>query len=1455
MSNIFITNIGDLSDIQRVSYYKFLIEGLNSILEPLAKKELYLIRRIRLRTGEICFQPLYYNLYFAPKNIKLSFPEEEFVEIDEENKTYSIQSYLPIFYSLTEEQDKRDKCEKNYKKAKNTNNNIIYNIINSKINKFNKYKKKITPYSKHIREKSVNHKLKTIYCSGDIYLSEIPLITQHGTFLITGCERIVVSQLIRAPGIYFRKELNPITGENLCTATIISDKGIWTKFLLTSLKNTLNFYVNASELIGKTIFDKREEEERLKKREWELDLNEDEEIEQQEISIFSFLEYFGISYEEIFSHMSDTQKDLLEKFSKKTQFEETIPADELEEILESRFFHDKIGYLSIGNIGRKTINYKFSQNFPESITMLTGSDFIFMIKNIINLKFFGMAEDDIDHLKNKQIRPVGDILQNQFEIGYLTSLADLEFFEAEENDTLEYKSEYKKSPEYKENPKTLKLKNFENILYSNTKEIFNTFLEFFKSSEISQYMDETNPLAEIAHKRRITIFGPNGLERDNISDDIRDIHTSQYAKLCPIETPEGETAGLVSSLALFARFNSMGFLETPFLKISSEKIEENQPAIYLDAGLESFTNIGFCDTYVDKKSLKIIQENISIKEDIFLSSSKKEEVSYLSLSPNQLLSLSTNLVPFIEHDDANRGLMGANMQRQAVPLIYNQKAIVGTGLEANSIQGSSMTVTSYTEGKIYKVTNQYLIIEDLTQQKLFYELKTYYRSNQDTCMHQQACVWPGEHVFSNQIIADAGGTLDGELALGKNLLIAYMPWDGYNFEDAIVINEKLVINNSLTSIQIEEYETDLEPAFFDSSDVLPYQKEYAISEFFENWDDISAELIFQIVRYFLDKALLKNPNLLLTTLSEDFITLDTAYRDLIFGKELTIKDFEAQTIKEMYDFLKVLANWDEKIKKEILNAKVFSFLEKFLKKKKLSLDLSEADIEALQLVIERETFSKDKQKKKKKKRKTRKRLLTEDDLDSNLTEEDLMEDIKLSIQEFNELMGEEKKRPSEIFLTHFHLGDFEARNLDFESIIKKGSYVYPNDILVGKIIVTDDDTYEEKNYLKKYNLDDEAPEFKDFSFRAPKYLEGRVLEIIKFIEKVEDEEESYINEDEEKIIVTKEVEKLKLFIGHIRKIEMGDKLAGRHGNKGIISKIVAQQDMPFLEDGTSVDIIFNPLGVPSRMNVGQVFETLLGFAGFYIGKRFKVAPFDELFGEQASRILITQKLKEARSLSKNNSIFSAVYPGKSLLRDGRTGEFFDNPILVGRSYIVKLAHLVHNKEHARSIGPYSLITEQPFSGKAKEGGQRFGEMESWALEGFGSAFILYELFNIKSDNIDERNEFYQSIISGNFEEKPFASIGETFITLTRELNGLGLNFIPKEVNLRIKKMPELSFHYNSFFKNIEEKLSLTALINKERARKRSKERIKEELTKKKKSQKILKQYYKKNFLKNFLNLN
>jgi DNA-directed RNA polymerase subunit beta len=573
--------------------------------------------------------------------------------------------------------------------------------------------------------------------------------------------------------------------------------------------------------------------------------------------------------------------------------------------------------------------------------------------------------------------------------------------------------------------------------------------------------------------------------------------------------------------------------------------------------------------------------------------------------------LATALIPFLEHDDANRALMGSNMQRQAVPLLYTQKPLIGTGLESAAILDSGMIIKSYSEGSVEFSSSHLIKIKDSSDQIITYYLRKYTRSNQETCINQRPIVWCGEKVFSGQIIADGPGTNDGELSLGKNLTIAYMPWEGYNYEDAIVLNERVILEDYLTSIHIEEHET-----------TLSYS---------------------------------------------------------VIGKEKLTKDLP-------------------------------------------------------------------------------------------------------------------------------HLTKYIRRNLDKCGVIKIGSYIKEHDILIGKLTPCEEDSSAEAKLVRAlYNIKNKN--LRDSSLRVPHGTEGRVIDVRIL-------STSLLNKEE---VIPTGSQIFRIYIAQIRKIQIGDKLAGRHGNKGIISRILPQQDMPYLPDGTPVDIIFNPLGVPSRMNVGQVFECLLGFAGEKLGSRFKVAPFDEIYGNEASRILTNQKLKQAAIKTDSSWIFNPYYPGKILLRDGRTGEYFDNPITVGKSYILKLVHLVEDKIHARATGPYSMITEQPLAGKSQKGGQRFGEMEVWALEAYGCSNTLQELLTIKSDDIDGRNDMYESILSRKEVEKPSPSIPEAFLALVRELNALGLDFTFKKFEGGIYSTTDIKEVEKDIFNDIETRLMLRALLARKKA--------------------------------------
>jgi DNA-directed RNA polymerase subunit beta len=877
--------------------------------------------------------------------------------------------------------------------------------------------------------------------------------------------------------------------------------------------------------------------------------------------------------------------------------------------LISDYFNQKKGIFSIGEIGRYKINQKLGLNIPKDITYLTAHDFIGIVDGLTELKYYDRMNDDIDDIKNKQIRCIGDLLQNQIRVGFIRLQKNLlaEKLAAAVPDSQKL---------------TLDSENFANNddedWVIDPRHLTYSIKEFFKTSQLSQYMDQVNPLAEQTHKRRISVFGPNGLKRDHISTVIRDIHPSQYGRLCPIETPEGQNAGLITAVSMFGRLNKLGSIETPYFFMDENKVFNDKRPIFLNPEQEAETKIAFCDVSLNKDR-QINKEYLSVKENSIFSVKKPNDVSYMTMSPLQIVSLATSLIPFLEHNDANRALMGANMQRQAVPLLYTQKPIVGTGFEPSAILDSGMVIKSYCQGKVEFSSGYSIQVKDFSNQSITYYLRKYYRSNQETCTNQRPSVWIGEDVFSGQIIADGPGTNDGELSLGRNLTIAYMPWEGYNYEDAIVISERMVLEECLTSVHIEEHETSL-------------------------------------------------------TYS-------------ILGSEKFTNDLP-------------------------------------------------------------------------------------------------------------------------------HITKYIRRHLDSNGIVTLGSYVKNLDILVGKLTPCEENTTPEAKLLRAlYGPTPKTPPFRNTSLIVPPGTEGRVVEV-RVISNMHVNAESF-KEDPLALFTTSTT--VRIYIAQIRKIQVGDKLAGRHGNKGIISRILPRQDMPYLPDGTPVDIVFNPLGVPSRMNVGQVFECLLGLAGEKLGSRFKVTPFDEIYGKEASRVLVNQKLKEAAIKTNCNWIFNPYYPGKILLRDGRTGEYFDNPITVGKSYILKLIHLVEDKIHARATGPYSMITEQPLAGKSQKGGQRFGEMEVWALEAYGCSNTLQELMTIKSDDIDGRNDMFEAILARNEVKKPVPSIPESFLALIRELQALGLEFSLYQFKGGFDSTTKMHQTKRDVFEELETRLKLRALLVRKKA--------------------------------------
>jgi DNA-directed RNA polymerase subunit beta len=967
----------------------------------------------------------------------------------------------------------------------------------------------------------------------EVFLGEIPLMTDRGTFIINGAERVIVNQIVRSPGVYFKKEIDT-NGRSAFNASLIPNRGAW-----------LKFETDANDLVWVRIDKTRK------------------------LSALVLLKALGLSDGEIMDSLRHpeylqktiekegnfTEDDALMELYRKLRPGEPPTVAGGQQLLESRFFDPK--RYDLGKVGRYKINKKLRLNIPDTTRVLTPQDILGCIDYLINLEFDTGTIDDIDHLGNRRIRSVGELLQNQVRVG-LNRLERIirERMTVSDADQL--------TPASLVNPKPLVA----------------AIKEFFGSSQLSQFMDQTNPLAELTHKRRLSALGPGGLTRERAGFAVRDIHPSHHGRICPIETPEGPNAGLIGSLATHARVNQYGFIESPYRKVVDGRVTSE--VIYLTADEEDEFRVAPGDVPLHEDgSFAVSQIPSRYRQDFQVL--PPEEVDYVAVSPIQIVSVATSLIPFLEHDDANRALMGANMQRQAVPLLSPERPLVGTGLEAQAARDSGMVIISDVTGEIsYVSATEIRVREDGTGDERSYPLQKYQRSNQDTCLNQKPIAYEGDQVVKGQVIADGSATEGGELALGQNVLVAYMPWEGYNYEDAILISERLINEDVYTSIHIEKFE-----------------------------------------------------------------------------------------------------------------------------------------IEARQT----------------------------------------------------------KLGPEEITREIPNVGEDSLRNLDERGIIRVGAWCESGDILVGKVTPKGESDQPPEEKLLRAIFGEKARDVRDNSLRVPNGEKGRVVDVRVFTREQGDELPPGAN-----MVV-------RVYIAQKRKIQVGDKMAGRHGNKGIISRILPKEDMPYMPDGTPVDIVLNPLGVPSRMNVGQVFETLLGWAGDILGSRFKLTPFDEMFGEEASRNLVHDRLMQAREKSgkpwvycsdasvkiSNDVRLQYIKPavGKITLFDGRTGEPFDSPITVGRSYMLKLVHLVDDKIHARSTGPYSLVTQQPLGGKAQQGGQRFGEMEVWALEAFGAAYILQELLTVKSDDMIGRNDALNAIVKGKAIPRP--GIPESFKVLVRELQSLGLD--------------------------------------------------------------------------------
>ena len=961
----------------------------------------------------------------------------------------------------------------------------------------------------------------------EVFIGDLPLMTDRGTFIINGAERVIVNQIVRSPGVYYKSETDK-NGRRTYNASLIPNRGAWLKF--ETDKNDLVWV-----RIDKT----------------------------RKLSAQVLLKALGLSDGEIFDalrHPEYFQKTI----EKEGQFGEEEALMELyrklrpgepptvsggQQLLDSRFFDPK--RYDLGKVGRYKLNKKLRLNVPEPTRVLTAQDILAAIDYLINLEFDIGSIDDIDHLGNRRVRSVGELLQNQVRVG----LNRLERIIRERMTVSDAES---LTPASLVNPKPLVA----------------AIKEFFGSSQLSQFMDQTNPLAELTHKRRLSALGPGGLTRERAGFAVRDIHPSHYGRICPIETPEGPNAGLIGSLATHARVNAYGFIETPFYPVEGGRVVKDRPPVYMTADEEDDLRVAAGDVTMDEAG-NILGETVPVRYRQEFTTTTREEVDYVAVSPVQIISVATSLIPFLEHDDANRALMGSNMQRQAVPLLRPERPLVGTGLEAQAARDSGMVIVSRTDGEVTYVSADRLRVRNPEGREIEYQLQKYQRSNQDTCLNQRPIVFVGDKVVTGQVLADGSATEKGELALGQNILVAYMPWEGYNYEDAILICERLVSNDTYTSIHIEKFE-----------------------------------------------------------------------------------------------------------------------------------------IEARQT----------------------------------------------------------KLGPEEITREIPNVGEDSLRQLDETGIIRIGAWVEAGDILVGKVTPKGESDQPPEEKLLRAIFGEKARDVRDNSLRVPNGEKGRVVDVRVFTREQGDELPPGAN-----MVV-------RVYVAQKRKIQVGDKMAGRHGNKGIISRILPTEDMPYLPDGTPVDIVLNPLGVPSRMNVGQVYECLLGWAGENLDVRFKVVPFDEMHGEEKSRETVHGKLLEASEILAKDWLFDPENAGKTLVYDGRTGEAFDRPVTVGKAYMLKLVHLVDDKIHARSTGPYSLVTQQPLGGKAQQGGQRFGEMEVWALEAFGAAYTLQELLTVKSDDMQGRNEALNAIVKGKAIPRP--GTPESFKVLMRELQSLCLDVAVHKLDTR-----------------------------------------------------------------------
>ena len=1147
----------------------------------------------------------------------------------------------------------------------------------------------------------------------DVFLGFIPYMTDNGTFIINGAERVVVSQLHRSPGVFFGSSVHA-NGSLLYSARIIPFKGSWIEFA-TDINNVMYAYIDRKKKLPVTtllraigfendkdilqIFNLAEEvqatRENLKKhlgqklaarvlKSWiedfvdedtgevvsiernEIILERESELSEEAIeqimasNVPSILVHkedaqssdYSIIFNTVQKDATNSEKEAISYIYRQLRNADPVDDASAKEVILNLFFSEK--RYDLGEVGRYRINHKLGLDTDPSVRVLTKEDIIEIIKYLIELVNSKAQVDDIDHLSNRRVRTVGEQLANQFAIGLARMIRTIrERMNVRDNEVF--------------TPTDL----------LTSKSLGGVINSFFGTNALSQFMDQTNPLAEVTHKRRLSALGPGGLSRERAGFEVRDVHYTHYGRLCPIESPEGPNIGLISSLCVYAKINDLGFIETPYRKVENAKVDLSPEGVrYMTAEEEKGLIIGQGNAPLNDDGT-FIRTKVKCRQDDDYPVVPPSEVNLMDVAPQQIASIAAALIPFLEHDDAHRALMGSNMMRQAVPLMRTEAPIVGTGIERQVCVDSRTMITAEGDGVVeYVDATTIRILYDRTEDEEFvsfepalkeYRIPKFRRTNQNMTIDLRPICNKGDKVVKGQILTEGYSTEDGELALGKNLLVAYMPWKGYNYEDAIVLNERVVREDILTSVHVEEFSLEVRETKRGMEELtadIPNVSEEATKDLDENG----------IIR----------------------IGARVAPGDIMIGK-ITPKG-ESDPSPE------------EKLLRAIFGDKAG--------------DVKDASLKASPslngVVIDKKLFTKA-SKTGKVKLQDKPRLAAIDE-EFNSKAEDLkaiLVDKLLELTKGKKSQGIMDNVGVVLIAKNAAITESVLNNIDYTTVQLRG---WTNDEhkneLIGKLVV---------NYLKKYKLLETEMKRKKFAISLGDELPNGIIQLAK------------------------------VYIAKKRKIGVGDKMAGRHGNKGIVSKVVRQEDMPFLADGTPVDVVLNPLGVPSRMNIGQIFETVLGAAGQKLGVKFATPIFDGASLDDLCEW--TDKAGLPRYCS-------------TQLYDGATGEPFDQLATVGVSYMLKLGHMVEDKMHARSIGPYSLITQQPLGGKAQFGGQRFGEMEVWAIEAFGASHVLQEILTIKSDDVVGRSKAYEAIVKGD--HMPTPGIPESLNVLLHELRGLGL---------------------------------------------------------------------------------